>query len=130
MQGIMSNQKGFSFIKLSIYLLILMVFYTAYLYIPVLIRYYDIKEAVSGAANMALTDKRDDFIRNEFSEKLKKKIGVAIPPTALSIIREPSRSRVSEKMMYQERVRYIPFNYVHTIDFTVEHTAMGHYLAY
>jgi len=130
MRKMLSNQRGFSLIKLSIYLLIILIFYFAYLYVPVAIRYYDIKEAVSGAANRALTDKRDDLIRNEFAEKLKKKIGVSVPPTALSIIREPSKSRVSAKMMYREQVKYIPFDYVHTIDITVEHTAMGHYIAY
>jgi len=126
----LNNQKGFSVIKLTIYILILLAFYFAYLYVPVAIRYYDIKEAVSGAANRALTDKRDDLIRNEFSTRLKREHGLEIPPTALSIMREPSRSKVSAKLVYQEQIKYIPFDYIHTIDITAEHTAMGHYIAY
>lgn len=130
MNGYFSNQKGFSIIKLTIYLIIFAVFYFGYLYIPVVIRYYDIMEAVSGAANQALTEKRDDLIRNNFVRKLKKSQNLDIPPTALSIIREPSRSRVSARMLYQERIRYIPFDFTHTIEITAEHTAMGHYIAY
>ncbi len=124
------NQKGISVIKLLIYMAIFAVFYFAYLYIPVAIRYYDIKEAVSGAANQALTDKRDDLIRNNFAQRLKRQHNLNVPPTALVIIREPSRSKVSAKMQYQEQVKYVPFDYTHIIDITAEHTAMGHYIAY
>ncbi|GEM_PF-2160068 len=129
-QKMVLNQKGLSVIKLVIYLLVISIFYFAYLYVPVLIRYYDIKEAVSGAANQALTDKRDDLIKQNFSNKLKKEHGLNIPPVALVIVREPSRSKVSAKMSYQEQVKYVPFDYVHIIDITAEHTAMGHYIAY
>lgn len=124
------NQKGLSMIKLLFYFVFILVFYFGYLYVPVAIRYYDIKEAVSGAANQALTEKRDELIKNNFSQRLKKKLGVNIPPTALIIVREPSRSRVSAKMRYQEQVKYVPFDYTHIIDISVEHTAMGHYIAY
>ncbi len=124
------NQKGLLIIKILIYLVIISVFYLSYLYVPVAIRYYDIKEAVSGAANQALTDKRDELIRNRFSERLKKEHGLNIPPTALVIIREPSRSKVSARLIYQEQIKYIPFDYVHIINITAEHTAMGNYIAY
>ncbi len=124
------NQSGLSVIKVLIYIIIFSVFYFGYLYVPVMIRYYDIKEAVSGAANQALTDKRDDLIRNNFSQRLKKKLGINVLPTSLVIIREPSRSKVSAKMQYQEQVKYVPFDYTHIINITAEHTAMGHYIAY
>ncbi|MCX7944650.1 MAG: DUF4845 domain-containing protein [Deltaproteobacteria bacterium] len=124
------NQKGISLIKISIYMLLVALFYFGYLYVPVVIRYYNIKEAVSGAANQALSDKRDDLIRTNFSKRLKKEYGINVHPTALVIIREPSRSRVSAKMQYQEHIRYVPFDYIHVINITAEHTAMGHYMAY
>lgn len=124
------NQKGLSIIKVLIYLVIFAIFYFAYLYVPVAIRYYDIKEAVSGAANQALTDKRDELIRNNFSNRLKREHGLNIPPVALVIVREPSRSKVSARMSYQEHIKYIPFDYVHIMDITVEHVAMGNYIAF
>ena len=122
MKGTRRGEEGLTVVAVLVYLIIAAAAYLAFLYAPIGLRYYEIREAVGHAANMGHTMPDESYLRLKCADFIKKGAGLTIRPEECEIRHDRKGTKVIGSYTYVETVRFIPSDHQETykFDITVE----------
>jgi Flp pilus assembly protein TadB len=107
-------------VAVLVYLLIAAAIYLGILYAPMGWRYYQIREAVGHAANFALHERDEAWVRQKCAEFIKKTADVTVRPNECVIQRDRTGLKVSVSYTYTETVNFVPSDHKEYYNFTIK----------
>jgi hypothetical protein len=107
-----SAQEGLTAVGLLVYLAIAAAIYLGWLYAPVGWKYYQVREVLGRIANMAYTEKKDDFLQRMCAQHMLTDAELKIHPDQCKIDRNNVTGTVTVSYTYKAEVRYAPTDYV------------------